>query len=121
MVGRPEPRNIALLVFVSVSEQFRLDFGILVSATGTLNRHQSVTPNQPLEEKSLLLRSEACGPWCSALLLLSEKTRAVLATVYRVQLEVIMVDLALRFPQDGLKVAWRGQLGEPLAITFLVR
>ena len=27
-----------------------------------------------------------------------------------------MIDLALRFSQDELNVAWRGQLGEPLAI-----
>jgi hypothetical protein len=33
---------------------------------------------------------------------------------HRIQLEVIVIDLALRFPQDGLKVACRGQLGEPL-------
>jgi hypothetical protein len=53
--------------------------------------------------------------------MISDKARAALATAYRIQLEVIMIDLALRFPQDGLKVAWRGKLGEPLAITFLVR
>lgn len=53
--------------------------------------------------------------------MINDKARAALATAYRIQLEVIMIDLALRFPQDGLKVAWRGKLGEPLAITFLVR
>jgi hypothetical protein len=49
------------------------------------------------------------------------KLAAALATAYRIRLEVIMIDLALRFPQDGLKVAWRGRLGEPLAIAFSVR
>ncbi|HEY2423441.1 MAG TPA: hypothetical protein VGH55_05010 [Chthoniobacterales bacterium] len=39
--------------------------------------------------------------------MISDKARAALATAYRIQLEVIMIDLALRFPQDGLKVAWR--------------
>ncbi|MBV9732713.1 MAG: hypothetical protein JO275_08040 [Verrucomicrobia bacterium] len=53
--------------------------------------------------------------------MINDNTRAALATAYRIQLEVIVIDLALRFPHDGLKVAWRGQLGEPLAITFLVR
>jgi hypothetical protein len=121
MPGRAEPLNTTSPVSVSVSGRFRLNFGILVSSSGALNRHQTVTPNQILEENSLLLRSYRCVPWCSALLLLSEKTRMVPAVAYRVHLEVIMIDLALRFTQDGLKVAWRGQLGEPLAITFLVR
>ena len=53
--------------------------------------------------------------------MINDNTRVALVTAYRIQLKVIVIDLALRFPQDGLKVAWRGQLGEPLAITFLVR
>jgi len=53
--------------------------------------------------------------------MINDKTRAALATACCIQLEVIVIDLALSFPQDGLEVAWRGQLGEPLAITFLVR
>jgi hypothetical protein len=53
--------------------------------------------------------------------MINDNTRAALATAHRIQLEVIVIDLALRFPQDEAKVACRGQLGEPLAITFLVR
>jgi hypothetical protein len=51
----------------------------------------------------------------------SRQNSAGVAGAYRAQWEVIKIDLAPRFPQDGLKVAWRGQLGEPLAIIFLVR
>jgi hypothetical protein len=46
--------------------------------------------------------------------MINGNTRAAFATAHRIRLEVIVIDLALRFPQDGLKVACRGQLGEPL-------
>jgi hypothetical protein len=53
--------------------------------------------------------------------MINDKARAALATAYRIQLEVIMIDLALRFPHDGSKGRMEGKLGEPLAITFLVK
>lgn len=41
--------------------------------------------------------------------MINDKARAALATAYRIQLEVIMIDLALRFPQDGLKGRMEGE------------